>query len=498
MRFNNTAQELKKALKLDSSTMHKIAGVILFLLITNPTQVFGQKTMGLIKKKPGSIEKGYVLFAPLYCKTTYLIDKCGNKINSWESKYMAGYSAYLQPDGSLIRAGHSLDTFLEFGGKGGIIEKFSWDGKLLWSYNISSDSVMQHHDFYPMDNGNILLIAWHAIPIDKAEANGRQPGTILTKKLISERILEIKPKGTNNAEIVWQWSLWDHLVQDRDPLKSNFGDIGQHPELFDLNYGQPAPSDWIHLNSIDYNKELDQIVVSNHHQSEIWIIDHSTTKAEAASHSGGKYGKGGDFLYRWGNPEVYKRGMSNNQTLFKQHNAHWIPNGYKNEGDIMIFNNGNGRDSAYSTVDIVAPPVSKPGYYLQDIPYGPEKPKWTYKDSVPSNFFSAFQSSAQLLFNGHLVICGGPQGRLFEVDNLNKIVWEYINPVSKGDTILKDGTIPMRNSVFKCIYYGEDYNAFKGKNLDPKLPIELNSIPSFCQDDKQRKKKKCSKKKAKK
>ena len=448
MRFNNTAQELKKALKLDSSTMHKIAGVILFLLITNPTQVFGQKTMGLIKKKPGSIEKGYVLFAPLYCKTTYLIDKCGNKINSWESKYMAGYSAYLQPDGSLIRAGHSLDTFLEFGGKGGIIEKFSWDGKLLWSYNISSDSVMQHHDFYPMDNGNILLIAWHAIPIDKAEANGRQPGTILTKKLISERILEIKPKGTNNAEIVWQWSLWDHLVQDRDPLKSNFGDIGQHPELFDLNYGQPAPSDWIHLNSIDYNKELDQIVVSNHHQSEIWIIDHSTTKAEAASHSGGKYGKGGDFLYRWGNPEVYKRGMSNNQTLFKQHNAHW--------------------------------------------------PKWTYKDSVPSNFFSAFQSSAQLLFNGHLVICGGPQGRLFEVDNLNKIVWEYINPVSKGDTILKDGTIPMRNSVFKCIYYGEDYNAFKGKNLDPKLPIELNSIPSFCQDDKQRKKKKCSKKKAKK
>ena len=277
----------------------KTISFIILLILINSGLVFGQKTLGLTKIKAGHTENGYVLFAPLYCKTTYLIDKCGKQINSWKSDYNSGYTAYLLPDGGLLRSGHANDSFYDHGGKGGVLEKFDWNGKLVWSYNISNDSLAQHHDFLPMDNGNILLIAWHGITRKEAEAKGRLPGTIFGKRLCSERI----------------------------------------------------------------------IVISNHNHDEIWIIDHSTTIAEAASHSGGKYGKGGDFLYRWGNPEAYNNGGSKDQKLFKQHSVHWIPKGYKDEGDIMIFNNGTGRDSSYSCIDIITPPVTSPGNYMQNIPF---------------------------------------------------------------------------------------------------------------------------------
>ena len=81
----------------------------------------------------------------------------------------------------------------------------------------------------------------------------------------------------------------------------------------DINYlgNQPTGvADWMHANAVDYNEDLDQIMISAREFNEVWIIDHSTSTAEAASHSGGMYGKGGDLLYRWGNPEAYGRGDS--------------------------------------------------------------------------------------------------------------------------------------------------------------------------------------------
>ena len=83
----------------------------------------------------------------------------------------------------------------------------------------------------------------------------------------------------------------------------------------------------MHTNAVAYNAELDQIMLSIHAFSEVWIIDHGTTTEEAASHSGGKRGKGGDLLYRWGNPRAYRTGTNVDQRLFAQHNAHWIPEG---------------------------------------------------------------------------------------------------------------------------------------------------------------------------
>ena len=115
------------------------------------------------------------------------------------------------------------------------------------------------------------------------------------------------------------------------------------------------------MNAIDYNPTLDQIVMSVRGNSELWVVDHSTTTAESASHSGGLRGKGGDLIYRWGNPLTYGAGTVSNQKYFEQHDVEWIKPDCPGAGNIMCFNNGVNRN--YSTIDEITPPVDADGNY---------------------------------------------------------------------------------------------------------------------------------------
>ena len=55
------------------------------------------------------------------------------------------------------------------------------------------------------------------------------------KHMLPDSLVEIKPTGKTTGELVWEWHLWDHLVQDFDKTKLNFGDVAQHPELVNIN-----------------------------------------------------------------------------------------------------------------------------------------------------------------------------------------------------------------------------------------------------------------------
>jgi len=81
--------------------------------------------------------------------------------------------------------------------------------------------------------------------------------------------------------------------------------------------------------------------------NEIYVIDHSTTPYESIGNSGGRYGKGGDYLFRWGNPANYGRGSQEDQKLFRQHDVQWIKPGLNGAGNILIFNNGAGKLRPY-------------------------------------------------------------------------------------------------------------------------------------------------------
>tara|TARA_Y100001960_G_C14453157_1_gene718272 strand:- start:61 stop:759 length:699 start_codon:yes stop_codon:yes gene_type:complete len=156
--------------------------------------------------------------------------------------------------------------------------------------------------------------------------------------------------------------------------------------------------------------------------NEIYVIDHSTTTEEAAGHTGGNQGKGGDILYRWGNPQNYQRGTSNDQIFDAQHGINWIPDGYPGEGNFLIYNNIHQRNPNRSAVLEFECIADTSGFYpIEDgQPFGPDTYLWIYQ----ADFFSATQSGAYRLPNGNTLVTVTNEFNFFEVDLNGRIQWE--------------------------------------------------------------------------
>ncbi len=299
--------------------------LVVVMLLAGGAQPTRAQTSGVVRKSADACP-GYTLIAPFGGHTTYLIDLDGRPVHRWESYTEPAHAAYLLNDGSLLRTSKVRnEVFNVIGGPAGGVQRYDWEGNLTWDFVYSNADHMSHHDIEPLPNGNVLIVAWELKTREQAIAAGRNPGLLVDDVLWPETVIEVEPVGQTEGKIVWEWHLWDHVVQDFDPHKSNYGDPTEHPELVDLNYCDPPDRDWIHMNSIDYDPELDQIMLCGRTFDEVWVIDHGTTTAEAAGHSGGRAGRGGDLLYRWGNPYAYFAGLPDDQQLFGQHNLQWIP-----------------------------------------------------------------------------------------------------------------------------------------------------------------------------
>jgi hypothetical protein len=495
-----------------------LKGTLLFLgFLIIATAADAQKKeipRGLITHEKGAFE-GLNLYTPLESGSTYLMDNKGRVVHTWESDYRPGNQAYLLPNGDLLRAagfGREGNITFHGGGAGYRVQKFDWEGNKLWEWVYASDKVLMHHDIEPMPNGNVLILAWEMKTKEEAIKAGRNPELLRDDELWSEHVLEVKPIYPNEAEVVWEWHLWDHLIQDFDESQDNFGDVAAHPELMDIDppgfwmdrisdeeleqlealgylggddvAKQKKPNrrgggaDWLHMNAIAYNPTHDLIALSSLGNNEIYILDHSTTTEEAKTHSGGKYGHGGDYLYRWGNPLAYRLGTKADQTSFAQHDVHWIAEGLDGAGDLLIFNNGRGREGGpYSSVDQVQLPFTAEGGFHREEgkAWGPKEPIWQYTAPNKKDFNSNFISGAQRQPNGNTLICAGAQGTFFEVTPNGKEVWRYVNaayPI-KPDTqqVDKDGKPKppsfMQYIVFRVYRYPRDYSAFNGKDLTP-------------------------------
>jgi len=386
---------------------------VVILVLSSLTNVVG---------KTDSSFDGSIVFAPLASGTTYMINEAGEVTHTWESNYLPGLAAYWLPGNSIIRS-ILVPGGGDMGGQGGGVQIIASDGTLVWEFIYANETHWSHHDVALLPNGNVLILARELKSSNQVVNAGRD--TSYDWQLFPELIIEVHPTGPTSGEIVWEWHVWDHLVQDFDQTKENYGEVSD-PRLVNINYAIGFGSDWLHANSLDYNERLDQILLGVRDFNEIWVIDHSTTSEQSAGHSGGLYGKGGDLLYRWGNPQAYDQGLPSDRVFYLQHDARWVKDGYPGSGNIMVFNNGWGRGSKLdsSSVDELTPPIDGDGNYIisQGQPYGPTELTWSY---TSDNFFAFHLSGAERLPNGNTLILQGEKGEFFVVNPNKEIIWTY-------------------------------------------------------------------------
>jgi len=449
---------------------------------------FAQNTVGVISIDNTKAFEGYNLFFPHNNNTVYLVDNCGEVVHDWvgDSDYRPGNMAYLQENGDLLKCSRFFNPTLDSiwaGGGGELVELLDWEGNVKWSFRLKDEFDRLHHDIAPMPNGNVLMIAWELKNFAESLQAGRDPAKMSQQKVWPDYVLEYNPTLDS---IVWEWHAWDHLIQDFDNTKDNFGVVNEHPELIDLNFdNQDGHPDWLHSNSIDYNEDLDQILLSVPHFDEIWIIDHSTTTEEAKGHIGGKGGKGGDLLFRWGNPAAYQ-GVGPQQVFFA-HDAQWIDDFLTEETpyykDILIFNNRVGAN--YSTANVIRPDYHElTGQYetREDLSFLPNNFALTVTHPDTFSLFSSGLSSAQLLPNKNMLILSGRPGTAFEINPATKeIVWEYKIPLRGGNPVAQGEELALnQNITFRLKRYPVDYPAFNGRELSSQGYLELEPNTTFC------------------
>lgn len=359
----------------------------------------------------------YTLYSTGSSTTAYLIDTNNTNYHTWTGLTgQTAYSNYMLPGGVLLRTVKTTNSTFSGGGMAGRVQKVDWNGTILWDYTYSTTTVCTHHDICAMPNGNVLLIAYES----KTGTQSSAAGSNYAGTLWPDHVIEVQPTGTTTGTIVWEWHLWDHLCQDDNASGGNYvTSVADHPELYDINAVtlNSMNKDFWHMNGIDYNPILDQIVVSAHNTNEFYVIDHSTTTAEAASHSGGRGGRGGDFLYRWGDPSRYDQSGSANFNVL--HDAHWIPQGVPNAGRLVALNN-KGISSTQSCVDMIDPPYSGFNYsYTANTAWLPAT--YTFRQNCTGG--TTNMGNSQQLPNGNMLICLALSGVMYEIDSNGTQLW---------------------------------------------------------------------------
>lgn len=476
----------------------------------------------LIQHDPAKAFAGYTMFSPFRGQNTYLIDMHGEVVHYWP--YPEGWSipgseaiekhARLLEDGMLLRG--VVDKAGRGAMSGAIYQLVEWDGDVVWEHADERPNVTPHHDFRMTWNPELsartlMYLATTSITHDQAIAAGVDPAGREDISSNPDGIVEVDMDGN----VIWEWNISDHTVQDASPGLGNYGVVADNPGKMDPNFGAGANGDWIHANGFDYNAVLDQVIINNSAFSESYVIDHGATFVPGDPEESIELAASdaGDFLFRWGNPCVYDAGdcpsstnegqssTNGHQQVFFTHDIQWIRDretgpeigDLPGNGNFLIFDNGARRLGPTFSSILEFNPYDGPmenGRYIPEATAGYERGPagrggalgdplsrqivWGYRPTLPNSLYSSYISGAQRLPNGNTLVCSGAHGHFFEVTADGEVVWEYVNPVgdrTRGEygiyTTMTSDAGRQFNSTFKCARYAPDYPGLAGRELTP-------------------------------
>ncbi len=339
----------------------------------------------------------------------FLLNKDDEKVFEWKFDANLGNDLELLPDGGLIGMFKLSNNSFAFGGFGGLIKILNVDGTTNWEFEYSTPDYLAHHDVEMLPNGNVLFLAWERITASEAQ----KVGVDTQFDIFPEVLIEVDP---DTDEIVWEWHSFDHIIQDRFSNISTFGDVSENPQLIDINYALRDNGDIMHANGIDFDASKNIIYMSVNFYSEVWVIDHSTSKDEAITNSGGNYGKGGDLIYRFGNPEAYKN-FEGERLFYNNHFPNFLETDQPGAGNILIYVNKDKNIDQSAVYELKMPDT----FNLAPNTNNEPEVEWSFTD--PDLFYQRI-SGAVRLKNGNTLICEGDFG-FWEVAPNGEVLWKY-------------------------------------------------------------------------
>lgn len=170
-----------------------------------------------------------------------------------------------------------------------------------------------HHEIRPLPNDRYAAF----MTIEKLVTGLQGPGTV---DVLGDMVVVLDDR----MRVVWAWDALGHLDLARPAILGDLLEDGQIGIPLEL---APVANDWTHSNSIDYDANDGNLVLSVRHQS--WVVKIAYENGEGDGHILWRLGRDGDFT------------LTDNDTnlwFSYQHDANILP-----DGRLALYDNGNER-----------------------------------------------------------------------------------------------------------------------------------------------------------